>query len=77
MIFGNQCIKLSIHKCFQLARLDFQKVLELDPENKAAKNKVTICAHEIKTIKEKEKKTFANMFEKVIFFLTNRAKCAT
>jgi len=58
---GEAFIALNEH---ELARLDFQKVLELDPENKAAKNKVTICAHEIKTIKEKEKKTFANMFEK-------------
>ena len=40
----------------------------MDPENKAAKNKVTICAHEIKSIKEKEKKTFANMFEKVTIY---------
>lgn len=58
---GEAFIALNEH---ELARLDFQKVLELDPENKAAKNKVTICAHEIKSIKEKEKKTFANMFEK-------------
>ena len=41
----------------------------MDPENKAAKNKVTICAHEIKSIKEKEKKTFANMFEKVTIYI--------
>ena len=46
----------------------------MDPENKAAKNKVTICAHEIKTIKEKEKKTFANMFEKVIFLFDKSSK---
>jgi len=58
---GEALIALNEH---ELARLDFQKVLELDPENKAAKNKVTICVHEIKSIKEKEKKTFANMFEK-------------
>merc|ERR1711860_455276 len=68
---GEAFIALNEH---ELARLDFQKVLELDPENKAAKNKVTICAHEIKTIKEKEKKTFANMFEKVIFLFDKSSK---
>ena len=30
----------------------------------AAKNKVTICQQRIKAQKEKEKKTFANMFDK-------------
>ena len=59
---GEALIALSEH---ELARRDFQKVLEMDPDNKAAKNKVTICVHEMKSIREKEKRTFANMFEKV------------
>ena len=48
-----------------LALRDFDKVLQLDPDNKAAKNKVALCLHQIKVNKEKEKKTFANMFDKV------------
>jgi len=47
-----------------LALRDFDKVLQLDPDNKAAKNKVALCLHQIKVNKEKEKKTFANMFDK-------------
>ena len=42
------------------------KVLELDPENKAAKNKVTICQHQIKAQRDKEKRTFANMFDRLV-----------
>ncbi len=60
---GEALIALSEH---ELARQDFEKVLELDAENKAAKNKVAMCMHQIKMNKEKEKKTFANMFDKVI-----------
>lgn len=47
-----------------LAREDYLKVIELDESNKAAKNKVAICTQEIKKQKLKEKKTFANMFDK-------------
>ena len=46
------------------AKLDFTKVLELDPENKAAKNKVAICQHQMKSQRDKEKRTFANMFDR-------------
>ena len=59
---GDALISLNEH---ELARRDFEKVMELDPENKAAKNKVAFCNHQIKANKEKEKKTFANMFDKV------------
>lgn len=41
-----------------------EKVLELDADNKAAKNKVAMCVRNIKANKQKEKKTFANMFDK-------------
>ena len=47
-----------------LAKNDFSKVLELDPDNKAAKNKVAICLHQIKAQRDKEKRTFANMFDR-------------
>jgi len=43
---------------------DFEKSLELEPDNKAAKNKVVICQQKIKAQKDKEKRTFANMFDK-------------
>lgn len=61
---GEALVALNEH---DLALRDFGKVIELDPENKAAKNKVAVCMHQIKVNKEKEKKTFANMFEKVKF----------
>ena len=54
-------MKLSDHN---LARADFQACLDLDPNNKAAKNKVTLCMAEMRKQKEREKKTFANMFDK-------------
>ena len=60
---GEALVALSEH---EQARRDFAKVLDLDPENKAAKNKVTMCLHQIKAIREKEKKTFANMFDRVL-----------
>lgn len=58
---GESLIALNEH---ELAKTDFHKVLDLDPENKAAKNKVTMCMHQLKLVKEKERKTFANMFDK-------------
>merc|ERR1712107_382656 len=58
---GEAFIALNEH---EHAKRDFLKCLEFDPENKAAKNKVTVCSHQLKMIKEKEKKTFANMFDK-------------
>lgn len=58
---GEAYIALNDH---ELAKNDFQKVLDMDPDNKAAKNKVSICAHQIKVQKNREKKTFANMFDK-------------
>ena len=44
------------------AKSDFVRSLELEPENKAAKNKVAICEQRIKG--EEEKNKFANMFGK-------------
>jgi len=46
------------------AKADFEKTVELDQANKAAKNKVIMCEQQVKVYKEKEKKTFANMFDK-------------
>merc|ERR1712150_347994 len=58
---GEALFNLNDH---ELAKQDFSKVLELDPENKAAKNKVAICQHQIKAQRDKEKRTFANMFDR-------------
>ena len=44
---------------------DFQKVLELEPSNKAALNQIQICKHKIKEANEKEKRIYANMFTKL------------
>ncbi|KAH8298154.1 hypothetical protein KR018_009385 [Drosophila ironensis] len=44
---------------------DFQKVIELEPNNKAAANQVVICKQKIKESKDKEKKLYANMFTKL------------
>jgi len=55
--------QLALNDC-EAAKQDFEKCVSLEPENKAAKNKVTICQQRIKAQKEKEKKTFANMFDK-------------
>ena len=59
---GEALVALNEH---DLAMRDFEKVLELDADNRAAKNKVAMCVHQIKANKQKEKKTFANMFDKV------------
>jgi len=58
---GEALFNLNDH---ELAKRDFTKVLELDPENKAARNKVAICQHQIKAQRDKEKRTFANMFDR-------------
>ncbi|ALC38323.1 FK506-bp2 [Drosophila busckii] len=44
---------------------DFQKVIQLEPGNKAAANHVVICKQKIKQNKDKEKKLYANMFTKL------------
>ncbi|KAH8374241.1 hypothetical protein KR200_005149 [Drosophila serrata] len=44
---------------------DFQKVIQLEPNNKAAANQVIICKQKIKESKNKEKKLYANMFTKL------------
>lgn len=58
---GESLMHLNDHS---VAKADFMKVAELEPDNKAAKNKVLVCNAEIKKQKQQEKKTFANMFDK-------------
>ncbi|XP_063399593.1 peptidyl-prolyl cis-trans isomerase FKBP4-like isoform X2 [Mytilus trossulus] len=46
------------------AKADYEKVLELEPENKAAKNQIVICEQKLKQFREKEKHIYAGMFNK-------------
>lgn len=43
---------------------DFKKVLEIEPKNAAASQKIIACNNLIKENLRKEKKLYANMFEK-------------
>ena len=49
---------------FDEAIRDFKAVLDIDPDNKAAKNQLTITTHKIKQIHNREKQTYAGMFQK-------------
>ena len=46
------------------AKVDFEAVLKTDPNNKAAANHIILCNNEMKQQKVREKKIYANMFEK-------------
>ncbi|XP_025935743.1 peptidyl-prolyl cis-trans isomerase FKBP4 isoform X4 [Apteryx rowi] len=50
---------------FELARNDFQKVIQLYPSNKAAKVQLVTCQQKIREQHEKEKKMYANMFQRL------------
>lgn len=50
---------------FDLARADFQKVLQLYPSNKAAKAQLAICHQRIRKQLALEKKLYAKMFERL------------
>ncbi|XP_042352227.1 peptidyl-prolyl cis-trans isomerase FKBP4 [Plectropomus leopardus] len=51
-------------KEFERARDDFQQVVHLYPANKAAKSQVSLCQKRIKEQHEKDKRIYANMFQK-------------
>ncbi|XP_071783351.1 peptidyl-prolyl cis-trans isomerase FKBP4 [Centroberyx gerrardi] len=51
-------------KEFDRARGDFQRVIQLYPANKAAKSQVVLCQKHIKEQNEKDKRLYANMFQK-------------
>uniref|UniRef100_UPI0037E92A01 peptidyl-prolyl cis-trans isomerase FKBP4 n=1 Tax=Semicossyphus pulcher TaxID=241346 RepID=UPI0037E92A01 len=51
-------------KEFDRARDDFQQVIQLYPANKAAKSQVVLCQKRIKEQHEKDKRIYANMFQK-------------
>lgn len=48
----------------ELAKADFEAVLALEPENKAVPPQIAICNAKLKELRSKEKKMYANMFEK-------------
>ncbi|CAG9797937.1 unnamed protein product [Chironomus riparius] len=43
---------------------DFEKAQEIEPENKAALNQITICKQKLKAYRDQEKKVYRNMFAK-------------
>jgi len=49
---------------FESAEKDFKECLSLDPDNKAAKNKVVQCRQLMKNKRDKERKTYAKMFDR-------------
>ncbi|XP_061577921.1 peptidyl-prolyl cis-trans isomerase FKBP4 [Cololabis saira] len=51
-------------KEFDRARDDFQRVVQLYPANKVAKTQVAVCQKRIKEQHEKDKRIYANMFQK-------------
>ncbi|KAK6637332.1 hypothetical protein RUM44_007747 [Polyplax serrata] len=48
----------------EAAKLDFEAVIRLEPGNKLAANHISMCCNKIKQQREREKKLYANMFEK-------------
>ncbi|XP_036440616.1 peptidyl-prolyl cis-trans isomerase FKBP4 [Colossoma macropomum] len=55
---------LFVMKEFDRAKDDFQRVIQLYPANKAAKSQVLLCQKHIKEQHEKDKRLYANMFQK-------------
>jgi len=49
---------------FDEALRDFKAVLDVDPDNKAARNQLVITTHKVKQIHNREKQTYAGMFDK-------------
>ena len=49
---------------YDLAIKDFNEVLRVAPDNKAAKNQIAVANQKKKQIREKEKKIFGGMFTK-------------
>ncbi|NXF32478.1 FKBP5 isomerase, partial [Nyctibius bracteatus] len=49
---------------FELAKCDFQKVLEVNPQNRAAKSQISVCQKKTKEHNERDRRIYANMFTK-------------
>jgi len=52
-------------KDYESALADFSAVLQIDPENKAARQQVVIASNKIREQRQKEKDTYAGMFDKL------------
>lgn len=50
---------------FDLALTDFNTVLEIDPQNKAAKNQIVVTNQKKKQLREREKQMYSTMFKKL------------
>ncbi|XP_042529210.1 peptidyl-prolyl cis-trans isomerase FKBP4 [Dipodomys spectabilis] len=50
---------------FELARADFQKVLQFYPNNKAARTQLAVCQQRVRKQLAREKRLYANMFERL------------
>ncbi|XP_033622296.1 peptidyl-prolyl cis-trans isomerase FKBP5 isoform X1 [Fukomys damarensis] len=49
---------------FESAKGDFEKVLEINPQNKAARLQISVCQKKAKEHNERDRRIYANMFEK-------------
>ncbi|XP_075859523.1 peptidyl-prolyl cis-trans isomerase FKBP5 isoform X2 [Microcebus murinus] len=49
---------------FESAKGDFEKVLEVNPQNKAARLQISMCQKKAKEHNERDRKIYANMFKK-------------
>ncbi|XP_007534316.1 peptidyl-prolyl cis-trans isomerase FKBP5 isoform X1 [Erinaceus europaeus] len=49
---------------FESAKGDFEKVLEVNPHNKAARLQISMCQKKAKEHNERDRKIYANMFQK-------------
>ncbi|GFR73423.1 peptidylprolyl isomerase [Elysia marginata] len=52
-------------KDYDLAIKDYEKVVSLEPENKAAKNHIIVCRKKLQDEHQREKKLYQNMFSKM------------
>ncbi|XP_029422774.1 peptidyl-prolyl cis-trans isomerase FKBP5 isoform X2 [Nannospalax galili] len=49
---------------FESAKGDFEKVLEVNPQNKAARLQISMCQKKAKEHNERDRRVYANMFKK-------------
>lgn len=49
---------------FSLALMDFRQVLQVNPSNRAARTRISVCQRKIREHHEQDKKIYANMFQR-------------
>lgn len=52
-------------KDYSLAKEDFEEVVKLEPDNRAAKNQILLCKKKVQEDLQREKKLYAGMFSKM------------